>query len=111
MIVYAIGTLGLGDLPPGLDVEVTDGQSAATLALDLSSSSITVSIIGVSLVSGNAVGTRENLTAAVAGSNFRFEPTLGTNGGYIFNLTQSTEVDLPRPRLAALKSGAAAASR
>ena len=34
----AVGTLGEGDLPPTLDVEVTDGQSAATIRTPTSSS-------------------------------------------------------------------------
>ncbi len=32
MVLQAIGSLGVGDLPPVLDVEVTDGQSGSTIA-------------------------------------------------------------------------------
>jgi GH25 family lysozyme M1 (1,4-beta-N-acetylmuramidase) len=32
LMIQKIGTLGSGDLPPALDVEVTDGQSATTIA-------------------------------------------------------------------------------
>jgi lysozyme len=54
---------------------------------DVSSSSIIVTVIGFTMVSSDASGTLEDPSAAPADADFRFDSTLGTNGGYIINLS------------------------
>jgi hypothetical protein len=55
--------------------------------LDVSSSSVVVTATGVSLVSGTASGALEDATTANPDSNFRFDASLGTAGGYVYNLS------------------------
>jgi hypothetical protein len=53
---------------------------------DLSSSTITVHAISVTQISTSASGTVENAGNSNPDSDFRFDATLGSTGGYIFNL-------------------------
>jgi virginiamycin B lyase len=53
---------------------------------DLSSSSITVQATGVSQISSSISGAIEDSGNANPDNNFRFDATLGSTGGYIFNL-------------------------
>lgn len=53
---------------------------------DVSSSTITVTAVSVTQVSTNAPGTLISSGNANPDNNFRFDSTLGTAGGYIFNL-------------------------
>jgi hypothetical protein len=53
---------------------------------DLSSSSITVQAISVTQISTSASGALENAGDSNPDNNFRFDATLGSTGGYIFNL-------------------------
>ena len=54
---------------------------------DLSNSSIIVHATGVVLVSTNTPGTLESPGNANPDNDFRFDSTLGSSGGYIFNLS------------------------
>ena len=54
---------------------------------DLSTSSIIVHATGVVLVSANTPGTLESAGNANPDNDFRFDSTLGSGGGYIFNLS------------------------
>ena len=53
---------------------------------DLSSSSITVHAISVTQISTSASGAVENSGNSNPDNDFRFDATLGSTGGYIFNL-------------------------
>jgi len=53
---------------------------------DLSSSSIAVHAISVTQISTSASGAVENAGNSNPDSDFRFDATLGSTGGYIFNL-------------------------
>ena len=53
---------------------------------DLSSSSVAVTAISVTEVSTSISGVVEDSGASNPDSNFRFDATLGSTGGYIFNL-------------------------
>jgi lysozyme len=53
--------------------------------VDLSSASIHLLATGVTLLSGGGSG--PSVTTAGVANTFRFDPTLGTNGGYILNLS------------------------
>jgi hypothetical protein len=71
-------------------------QSGATIPIklqlcdgsgnDLSSSSITVHATSVTRISTSTSGAVENAGNANPDDNFRFDATLGSTGGYIFNL-------------------------
>lgn len=52
-----------------------------------SSSSITVTAVAVTLVATGAPGTLDSAGNSNPGNTFRFDSTLGTSGGYIFNLS------------------------
>jgi len=52
-----------------------------------SSSTITVTAVALTLVAASAPGTVDSPGNANPDSNFRFDSTLGTSGGYIFNLS------------------------
>lgn len=54
---------------------------------DLSSSNITLHAISVTLKSASISGTVEDAGNANPDCDFRFDSTLGTTGGYIFNLS------------------------
>lgn len=54
---------------------------------DVSASSIVVTAVSVTQVSTNAPGQLEAAGNANPDNNFRFDATLGTAGGYIFNLS------------------------
>jgi hypothetical protein len=54
---------------------------------DVSSSAITVTATGMVVVSGSASPVIEDSGNANPENNFRFDPTLGPSGGYIFNLS------------------------
>ena len=53
---------------------------------DLSSFTITVHAISVTQISTSASGAVENAGNSNPDSDFRFDATLGSTGGYIFNL-------------------------
>jgi uncharacterized repeat protein (TIGR01451 family) len=53
---------------------------------DISSSNIVLTATGVVQVSTNAPGLLEQPGNSNPDNNFRFDPTLGSSGGYIFNL-------------------------
>jgi hypothetical protein len=53
---------------------------------DLSSSSITVHAISVTQISTSTSGAVENAGKSNPDNDFRFDATLGSTGGYIFNL-------------------------
>ena len=53
---------------------------------DLSSSSITVHAISISQISTSTSGAVENSGDSNSDNDFRFDATLGSTGGYIFNL-------------------------
>lgn len=55
--------------------------------LDVSSSSLVVTATGLSQVSGTASGSLDDASPANPDSNFRFDASLGTAGGYIYNLS------------------------
>ncbi len=54
---------------------------------NMSSSSITVKATGLVRVSSGAAATLEDAGNANPENKFRFDPTLGSSGGYIFNLS------------------------
>jgi hypothetical protein len=54
---------------------------------DVSTSAITVHATGVVQVSTNAPGMLESVGNANPDNHFRFDSTVGTSGGYIFNLS------------------------
>ncbi len=54
-----------------------------------SSSTITVTAVAVTLVATGAPATLDSAGSSNPDSNFRFDSTLGTSGGYIFNLDTS----------------------
>jgi hypothetical protein len=54
---------------------------------NVSSSSITLHVHGIAQISSSASGDIQDPGSANPDSNFRFEPTLGTTGGYILNLS------------------------
>jgi lysozyme len=54
---------------------------------DVSSSSTILTVIGVTMISDDAAGTLEDASTDAADTDFRFDSTLGTNGGYIINLS------------------------
>jgi len=56
-------------------------------ARNLSAADIGVTAVGVVLVSSNAPGSLEDAGNANPDSNFRFDPSLGGPGGYIYNLS------------------------
>ncbi len=58
-----------------------------TAGIDVSSSSIVVHATGVVMVSTNASQTLQSPGSSSPDTDFRFDPTLGTTGGYIFNLS------------------------
>ncbi len=53
---------------------------------DLSSSTITLHATGITLISSSISGNVEDAGNANPDNDFRFDSTLGTSGGYIFNL-------------------------
>jgi hypothetical protein len=65
-----------------IKLELCDASGA-----DVSASSIVVTAVSVTQVSTNASGTLVSSGNANPDNNFRFDPTLGTAGGYIFNLS------------------------
>jgi hypothetical protein len=58
-----------------------------TSGRDVSSSAIVVKAISVAPTAGAITGVVEDSGNANPDSNFRFDPTLGPSGGYIFNLS------------------------
>jgi hypothetical protein len=64
-----------------IKLELCDGN-----ATDLSSSSIVLHATGVSQTSTSISGDVQSPGNANPDNDFRFDPTLGPNGGYIFNL-------------------------
>ena len=64
-----------------LKLQLCDGSGN-----DLSSSSITVHAISVTQISTSSSGAVENAGNSNPDSDFRFDATLGSTGGYIFNL-------------------------
>lgn len=54
---------------------------------DLSSSSIAVHVTGITLTTTSTDGVVDDSGAANPDNDFRFDPTLGPSGGYIFNLS------------------------
>lgn len=54
---------------------------------DLSSPSITVHVTGLTLTTTATSGVVDDSGAANPDNDFRFDPTLGASGGYIFNLS------------------------
>lgn len=65
-----------------IKIELCDANSA-----DVSSSSIVVTAVSVTKVSNNAPGTLDSSGNANPDNNFRFDATLGTAGGYLYNLS------------------------
>lgn len=57
------------------------------LGVDVSSSTVPVTATGLSLVSPTASGTLEDPGNSNPDNNFRFDTTLGTSGGYVYNLS------------------------
>ncbi|HEV2762914.1 MAG TPA: MBG domain-containing protein, partial [Pyrinomonadaceae bacterium] len=53
---------------------------------NLSAADVSVRAVGVSLAGTDATGTPEDAGNANPDQNFRFDPTLGDTGGYIYNL-------------------------
>ena len=53
---------------------------------DLSSSAITLHATSVTQLSTSASGSVQNAGNANPNNDFRFDPTLGPTGGYIYNL-------------------------
>ena len=68
-----------GTYPIKIQLCELDGSNA-------SSADITVTALGVSLTSTSTMGDVIAAGEANPDNNFRFEPTLGTGGGYIYNL-------------------------
>ena len=56
-------------------------------SVDQSSPTITLTAVAVTLVAESAPGTVDSAGNSNPDSNFRFDSTLGTSGGYIFNLS------------------------
>jgi hypothetical protein len=54
---------------------------------DVSSSAIVVNAVSLTLTAGSLTGILEDSGNANPDNNFRFDPTLGPSGGYIFNLS------------------------
>jgi hypothetical protein len=54
---------------------------------DVSSSATVVTATGLVETSTNAPGVLDSTGGANPDNNFRFDPTLGTSGGYIYNLS------------------------
>lgn len=54
---------------------------------DVSSSGLVVTAVSVTQISTQAPGTLTTPGNATPDTNFRFDPTLGTTGGYIYNLS------------------------
>ena len=65
-----------------IKLELCDGSGN-----DLSSSSLTVHAVSVTMVSTSISGAVEDSGDANPGNDFRYDSTLGTLGGYIFNLS------------------------
>jgi len=65
-----------------LKLELCDGSGN-----DLSSASITIHAIGITQASTSISGEVEDSGNANPDNDFRFDPTLGGTGGYIFNLS------------------------
>jgi len=61
-------------------------QLCDALGHDVSSAGVTVTALQVVMISTNASTTVDDAGNANPDSNFRFDPTLGPAGGYIFNL-------------------------
>ena len=65
-----------------IKVELCDASGA-----DTSSSSVVVTATALTQISTGAPGAVEASGNSNPGNNFRFDPTLGTSGGYIFNFS------------------------
>src|SRR6266852_2033738 len=77
------GLLWSGEVVP-IKLALCDSSNA-----NQSSSTITVTAVAVTLVATGAPATLDSAGSSNPDSNFRFDSTLGTSGGYIFNLDTS----------------------